>query len=249
MILLDPYRFQSGGASNDFLTNLHSAWDFEEASGTLNDRTSTYTATNNGATYGATGIDGDCLDFDGGSDNAVMASAGVWKFMHDGSTWSFSTWLKCDTPTTGRQVIFSTNGGSSLNTGLVFLWDNLVSPSRDRMLYVEMTRGVNTQRVYQLLDNQFFPNDTSWHHFAVTHDGTTMRFYLDGSLANSASKSGFSFSTSDESERVIGNRSAGGFGFAGKIDATYFWEDRVLDDTEISDIYNSGSGLFYNDFG
>lgn len=248
-MILNPYIYAGASPSNDYLTGLHSAWSFEEASGTINDRASIYTAVNNGATYEAIGIENNCLDWDGASNNVVMASAGDWKFLHDGSNWSFSIWMRCDTPSSGRQVLFSTNGVSSVNTGVVFLWDNLVSPSRDRMLYVEMTRGVAGQRVYQLLADSFFPNDTDWHHFAVTHDGSSMKFYLDGGLANSASKTFHAFSTANETERVLGNRSSGGFGFDGKLDELYVWEGRVLTSDDIADLYNSGSGLFYDNFG
>lgn len=255
MILLDPYRFQSGGASNDFLTSLHSAWSFEEASGTLNDRTSTYTATNNGATYGATGIDGDCLSFDNVDDYVDLASAGDYKFMHDGSDWSISLWYKTNNADAGdTQFIFGTHGILSHQIGVGFLIDDRSVYSRNRALYFEMCRGVAGQRVYRLVHNEFFPNDTDWHMVTMTLDASLgsnqVKIYLDGSFVVATSKTGHSYSTANEYERRIGrNGPATQGGFDGLIDEVYFWEDRVLDGTEISDIYNSGSGLFYDNFG
>ena len=248
MILLDPYRFTSGGATNDFLTSLHSVWDFEESSGTLNDETGTYTATTSVVTYGATGKKNNCLEFSGAWPWVDLASAGDYKFLHDGSDWSFSIWVQNDTPNGDRDAIIVTNSVSSGQVGICLLWDNLASPSRTRYLYFEMTNGIGGQRVFQITNDLFWPNDTDWHHVVLTHDGSTLRVYLDGSLGASASKSGHAYSTANEYERKIGNRGAGSFAWDGKMDEVYFWEDRVLTDDEVSDLYNSGTGLFYDSF-
>ncbi len=57
----------------------------------------------------------------------------------------------------------------------------------------------------------------TWHHAAVTWDGSTVRLYVDGSEVNSAPASG-SLSIDIATDVVVGNRSSGSNGFDGEID-------------------------------
>ncbi len=57
----------------------------------------------------------------------------------------------------------------------------------------------------------------TWHHVAVTWDGTTVRLYVDGSEVDTAPASG-SLAADVSTDVVVGNRSDGTAGFDGEID-------------------------------
>lgn len=85
----------------------------------------------------------------------------------------------------------------------------------------------------------------TWHHVVATYDGSTLRWYVDGAAAGTNSFTpffGFPSSTMIV-ERIAGDNITFG-GFEGDIDEVGFWT-RVLDATEVGDLYNSGVGLSY----
>jgi len=83
------------------------------------------------------------------------------------------------------------------------------------------------------------PYDDIWHHVVLTFDGTTERIYWDGVDSGSFVPNGLSYQTSGFG---IGNGNNGYFD--GEIDECGVW-DRALTQSEIKQLYNSGSGITY----
>jgi hypothetical protein len=86
-------------------------------------------------------------------------------------------------------------------------------------------------------------NASNWYHLAATYDGATVSIYVDGELDSTAVKA---LSTTDWYIK-IGTRQGWTIGHNGLIDEVGIWE-RELTADEVSELYNSGSGLAYSDF-
>jgi hypothetical protein len=88
---------------------------------------------------------------------------------------------------------------------------------------------------------------TSWHHVAVTYDGSNVDFYIDGSPAGTAP---YTDSFTSTGNYLVGSWSGGYDFFNGYIDDLRVY-NRVLSDTEVSDIYannpsSAGLVLWYD---
>jgi hypothetical protein len=78
-----------------------------------------------------------------------------------------------------------------------------------------------------------------WHHVVVTRNATTTKVWLNGALAAEDDNQG----TGSASSISLGkDGSGGGSYYTGLLDAVGIW-DRILSDSEIADLWNSGSGL------
>ena len=82
-------------------------------------------------------------------------------------------------------------------------------------------------------------NPDTWYQVAATYDGTTQRFYVNGNLDASAVRD---LNTGSGNVKIGKQPDWSGAYFKGAIDEVGIW-DKALTATEISALYNSGSGL------
>jgi hypothetical protein len=79
--------------------------------------------------------------------------------------------------------------------------------------------------------NDYYPetgtlvNDGEWHHIAATHDGTTLRIYVDGALDNSTAKT---YNTSGQNNQVGRHNAVTNAQFNGEIDDVRIWSRALL---------------------
>ena len=78
-----------------------------------------------------------------------------------------------------------------------------------------------------------------------------MKIYVDGALDTGATDSGTGFTgfTNTIEALRIGSRRVSNSSnnwFDGKLDEIGVWKGRVLNSTEVSDIYNAGNGISYD---
>ena len=85
-------------------------------------------------------------------------------------------------------------------------------------------------------------NQNSWDHFVFSDDGTTMNFYLNGSLAHTGASPGTGIS--GNLYLAVNQYLNNGY-FNGNLDEVGFWY-RALTSTEVTQLYNSGAGLPYS---
>lgn len=84
-------------------------------------------------------------------------------------------------------------------------------------------------------------NDGNWHHVAAVHNGTDLRFYLDGSLVHTDSVLGGFFANT---ELVVGNRFSGAISrpFTGEVyDVIVEVGGTAWSATDIADLYAEGT--------
>jgi len=81
-----------------------------------------------------------------------------------------------------------------------------------------------------------------WYYVAVTYDGTTVKFYINGKLDSTYTNS--NGLTNLANLIVIGTDNGHGGYYYGYEDELGIW-NRALSATEIQELYNNGSGLTY----
>ena len=235
--IINPYRHAGGGATNGLLTGLESYYKLDEASGTIADSHGSNDGTLTGATYGATGIINNAIDFDGSGDyinlgNLTMPSA-----------WTWNAWV--NVPTIGA--------GESYG---VVVKGNLSSSNESFRIAIQYSSGsaVAFCRAWfasgGVGSSTFVKGSTDlaggWHMVTVTWDGDDLRVYADASSEGTSLGNGGS--TQSSSDNVyIGTGTTSLWNMNGSIDEVGFWS-RILDSTDVANLYKGGAGMPYSEF-
>jgi MSHA biogenesis protein MshQ len=84
----------------------------------------------------------------------------------------------------------------------------------------------------------------NWHHLVCIYDASAgKKLYVNNVLKASNANTGTL--TNNTAALTMGRYAGGnGYDYAGRVDEVAFW-NRVLTSTEVSNLYNSGNGLFY----
>jgi len=242
--IINPYRHAGGGgATNGLLTGLQSYWKLDEASGTIADSHGSNDGTLTGATYGATGVINDCIEFDGSGDDIDFGN--IFRFDYD-QPFSVSFWANWDADGGSYAIISNTNNSSPYQG-----W-TIEKDSSDRVLFT-ISQTYTGGNVLDVRSTTTIPASGGWYHVVVTYDGTAapsgVKIYIDDSSSSLTTIQNTLSSTPSYVETLtIGARDSGAANIMdGKIDEVGVWT-RVLTSDEVSDLYNSGSGLAYGDF-
>jgi Concanavalin A-like lectin/glucanases superfamily/Bacterial Ig-like domain/Bacterial Ig domain len=202
-------------ASADPLPGLVAAYAFDDGSGAVLDDASgnNHLGTVNGATW-TTGRHGGALSFNGTNNYVDLPSLGT--FYQSGFT--FEAWVQKQSATKNDVGILGTWTGSG---GGPMLWvDHLAT-----RYHLTMNSGMSNY-----LDSGQNPVAGQWQHLAATYDGTTARFYIDGTQVASRSVS-YSIGNSDTWRIGAYGSPVGGF-FDGSIDDVRIY-NRALSATEV----------------
>ena len=191
----------------------------------FSDELGIYDGSNSGS-INTSGIIIDGRSFDG--NDLISATSGV----AGDTTMTASAWFKT-TSTSGYQAIIDLNNDGRANTkgfAIEFYGDNgVIQPLIDGI-----ERGSGTTIV----------NDGNWHLAVITRNGDTFNVYLDG---NSTAEASVTAGGNYGNINMIGQNghdTINGF-FTGQVDEVGIWS-RILDSSEITELYNSGSGLPYD---
>ena len=229
-------------------TGLKAYWKFNESSGNIINQATAVGSSDSlgtgadltvtGATYGATGKIGDALDFDGTNDfGDVGTSTSQFNFFHDGSDWSINLWFKMTAFTANMK--FMMNQASSVTRGMYLAFGdydtqlnlNVVSSNGT------MTTGGSTIPAY---GTGTFKMVTV--KYTSANVGTEFEYFIDADskdtkVINSAGSSG----NADMDMSIAVHSGESAQLLDGLLDEFTIWS-RALTDTEITTLYNSGSG-------
>lgn len=233
--IINPYRY-AAASSNGLLTGLESYWKFEESSGTVYDAHGSNDGTVTGATYSATGKSGNCLSYDGSGDfvdvgNITTPSAFSWSIWYNGTSKAGYNTLVC------KGNVHGSGSGESYRSRIDQTTGYLDS-------VVWWGSGFN----YDIITGSTDLADGSWHNIVITFDGDVHTVYTDGSQTGQTT--GLGGSTQSPTENVYFGKTGHPSAFYymnGRMDECGFWS-RVIDSSDVSTIWNSGSGLFYDNF-
>ena len=245
--------YRSSAAFSDY-SNLIAYYKFNEASGNIINVCDTTPSTDclgsnddlvvTGATYGATGKIGDALSFDGSNDYAEAANMSNSGFSGQNKI-SVNAWVKQDVIDT-QSGIFECLGADDDDSGLMWVhWS-------DGKAYVYAMDGASFQ--YGILDDySLHMSAATWTMVTYVYDGTQtgnanrLKIYYDGSnVAFNSFNNNIPSALPTMTNRPyrVGRGSSGSFPvyWNGDIDEMSVWQ-RALSASEVSELYNSGSGL------
>lgn len=221
-------------------TSLIAYWEMEETSGTRTDSHGSLDLSDTGSTgYTSSGVQNNAADFNGSSQ--ALSVADPWDYQHTGNDFSYSLWFQPDNIGSGYEQLYmhyNSNKGTSLivnNTNIIWYIGKITQwPSRTQA-HGGLTNG-------------------NWYHLVLMFDSSAQQvnFYLNGSSITSGwvgatYHAPFPNPANDPNTNLViaANDGISGSWFDGKIDEVGYWE-KILTATEISDLYNSGSGIPYD---
>lgn len=226
------------------LTDLVAHWKLNEASGTRNDSHSGgHNLTDNNTVASATGKIGDAADFEAGNSEYLSVT--------DNASISFGA----DTPfTITFWAYFESVGGSfhplldkagvGNGTGDEFLIDVEGGGWR---AYVG--NGSSFQSVTGSAGTTGTPTTGQWYFVVFWHDPVANTINLEVNNNGSIRSSAWSGGTQDGTASLLfGKYNTAGLYHDGLLDSVSYWH-RVLTSDERTELYNSGNGLDYEDFG
>lgn len=221
-------------------TNLISYWEMEEASGTrVDSHGSNDFADNNTVTQG-TGIQGNCADLERDNDE-YLSKADDASFPHSGSgdDISVNMWVKFES-VVSWQVFMQHYLQSGGNRSWSFYRDTGV------MVLELSTNGSSTTSSASV---SWSPSTATWYMVTMTYDVSAgeVKFYVDGSQQGTTQTGKDTSYFASTADLLVGSFYDGAFSSGnmdGLVDEVGLWK-KVLTSSEISDLYNSGSGIPY----
>lgn len=172
------------------------------------------------------------LNFDTGSPYEYV------KVNYDASlyseTYTLSFWINSDLTNVGTTYMLNMWD----NVGNNRVWGVSLNASTEKFQFVISTNGegggVEAQSTDQVIQ-------TGWHHVAIKIDNqnNTWDWWYDGVKQTQET---FSGKYTNQSSYITYGGLTNGFQFDGKMDQIAIW-DSLIDDTDITDIYNSGTGI------
>ena len=162
--------------------------------------------------------------YDSGGGGTGTNPLNTWNFLHDGSTYSVSLWVYRDGAQGANEPCYLSTCGVSASYIGADLWSDNTS---DGEAYWFISDGTGSDSKSVTVGN--IPN-TTWANIIITNDGTDLKAYLNGTLSNTTSLSGFTPSTSNSNYKLyVGRNNRGGTDMANvKMSMAGFWEDHVL---------------------
>lgn len=232
------FNFQNVGfnlTANVSGLGLVSYWDFDTSSSSqVADEFPNEAITSGGVTFESSCVIGGCFKFDGVDGLITVEDNVTLRFTNNSA---ISIWF---------------NSSGALDNTRLFSKQN-VGGARDEGYSLEGTSQGTLQFVYgnssskvgasALLTQDI--NDSTWRHYVVTTNGSHILQYLDGSLERTNEISGgFSYGSFD---LLLGRNGEGGTIYLeAMIDDFSIW-DYTLNSTHVSELYNAGAGLNYQD--
>ena len=246
------YHAQDITGSDVSLTGLKAYYKFDASSGNIVNKASEVGSTDNltgadmtitGATYDQTGIIDKALSFDGTNDYGTLGSSlSNFNFLHGTGDWSINFWVKYDefiaedrflsnldsTETRGMDMAVGWNGDPDGSLGMAIKSDNGFMVNQGAFTF-PATVSVGTWVMITMTCDY---SDTT----------NTYKVYLNGSAGGTQARGNTgSTGNSEYSLKLACRGNTSDRFFDGSFDELSIWQ-RELSQSEITAIYNSGSG-------
>jgi hypothetical protein len=180
-----------------------------------------------------------------GNDYVVCGSTSDFNFAHKtGHTVTIAFWFKQSNAPSGGEIIVgtaSTSVGSS--TGFY-----LGTHTSGRIFFSLYDGDATTEPINDYLTgNNVVPDTSNWYHYVFTFDDSNLTIYRNGSQVATTAYTASSTSTGNATNPLTLGKApnASGNYLDGRLDDMGIW-DRILSTSEISELYNSGTGKTVN---
>ena len=178
------------------------------------------------------------MNFDGANDYIDVSDK--FDFIHNTKIFSISVWVKMDSYNTNVSSVILGNNYTGSQIGFQYWIDNRQdsNPNRTETLKFNLWDGTNSSALLE--DNVV--SDNNWHNYVVVGDGTTLKYYKDGTqLTDTDSLPASTSSTAFANLRLGANTISTPSSYLdGKLDEVAIW-NTALTSTQVSEIYN-GTG-------
>jgi hypothetical protein len=245
---------------DDSTTGLKAYYKFDESSGniinqhTTGDGLASADLTTTGVTYGVTGVISTAVSCDGSNDFMVSPSATKtdFNFIHAlNQAWSINIWFKkANANDGGITCLLANRVGSDVGIRIKNLDRSGEGETRKLQLEIDSGSAGSAVAMYDSNVDSFFPNDTDWHMLTITADNSittnAMQIYLDGTLDHNVDRVGVGDGGTPEYPMNFAQEGDGTDYGDYTFDETSFWT-RKLSSTNVTTLYNSGSGLAITD--
>ena len=224
-----------GAAVSSLLTSLYAVYKGES---NANDSLGVYNGTAQGGLTYTAGKSGNAFVFNG-TNAGVLFSNGVWNFT---GNFSISMWVKFSTSGLSQILISNfTIGGTTIVSGWFV----------EKTLLELRLRGYNNGNlVLSATKSSFSPSTSVYTHLVFTRSSVNSKIYIDGVLDTTSTATGAPNYESTNYPMIGANKydaSTYQEFFNGNIDEVNLWT-KELTATEVTDLYNTGTGKFYPTF-
>ena len=230
------------------IDGLKAYYKFDEASGDIinhatsigsSDSITTSDLTVNGMTYVASGTSpfGYEGSFDGSNDDVAPDSTSIsdWGFINKtGAVFTFIFWYNKNSAFSAIQDMFGMTNYNAGDSGIFLRWNT------DRTARIAL--GKNGTDFIDYTTTMTTPNDSNWHMIMVQYDDSsgTLKISIDNNTPESSTGHNLTATTNAENVFNMGWNSVGTWANI-KLAEVSIW-NRILTTSEITLLYNSGSG-------
>lgn len=218
--------------------NLISYWKFDESSGNAADSVGSNTLTNINTTSYVAGKINNGADVEVSSSQGFSIADASQSGLDLSGDLTFSVWFKMESaPSGGEGSIIVKRIGAGNNRS--YHWKLNNGGTQIGLLWYTDGSSVGGN-----LSVAWTPSTATWYHMAVTKSGTTAKFYVNGAQQGT-DQTGSSATIHNGTAPFEVAYWSDDAGFVdGVLDEMGVWS-RALSDSEISSLYNGGSGLGY----
>lgn len=212
------------------ITTPLSYWKLDESSGDATDSVASLSAVNTSVTYSAGKINNGAV-YNGSAYHTIADNSAI----KPTSDISISLWVNI-TSTSSYQMLLAKgeNAGDTRSYEIRCF-------STTTKIEVQMRTGGGS---YVSFRSTTAIGTGTWKHIVITRTGATNKIYIDGVSDTLESNTTQTTSIDYNSDSLWFGQRNGGFRFNGKLDEIGIW-NVALSSTEVSELYNSGSGLQY----
>ena len=211
------------------ITTPQSYWKMDESSGNAVDVVGGFNGTNTSVTYSAGKINNGA-NFNGSTSKLDLSTTAFAPT----TAISFSCWVNC-TSYTSRQALFVKSDGVS-NATSVFVFE-VGNASGKATMSLFSGSNISTTSTSSL-------TTSVWTHLVFTYDGTNMNIYINGSLDKTTAGS-ITMNSITQGTALGYFGSLAALQLNGSLDECAFWSNYALTSTEVTELYNGGTGLQY----
>lgn len=232
------------------LTSLVSFWEMQELSGTRYDAHSTnhLTANGTGGVAQAAGKVGWAADFEDGDSDYLEITDGSQSGLDLSTDWSFSAWVYFEAlPTSGNLMTIASKGVNGGGNGQYAM--QIYNDTGTYRLRVTVYDSTNPGDNLTINIGVVTPSTATWYHYVWTFTESTFTsqgFVNGSSLGAGVVHTGYDGTMNNSTGPfAIGRLATSNTSYwDGRIDQLGVWS-KVLSGSEITDLYNSGSGMGY----
>ena len=176
-----------------------------------------------------------------GNDYVVCGSTSDFNFAHKtGHTVTVAFWFKQSNAPSGGEIIVGTASTSTGGSTGFYLGTH----TSGRIFFSLYDGDATTEPINDYLTgNNIIPDTSNWYHYVFTFDDSNLTIYRNGSQVATTSYTASSTTTGNATNSLTLGKApnASGNYLDGRLDDMGIW-DRVLSTSEISELYNSGTG-------